>query len=412
MAAKKRQKSVAPARTYEIPQMTAEEILASANMALGAPSTSTAATGVVPAAPVAPITSPEVAAAYTALGQAPSREALTGVTPAQPAVQEPAAPTQEPVSQPDMQPVNLPTNVPPVAQPPTTTEPTTPGATRPSGGMTYDNLVEFLNEYGLGGGEIPRLLRAAIEDDPTQFSGPFAQQAVFRTVRNTTEYKERFKGLKMRQDAGLPPISEAQYIAIENDYRQVLRSNGMPRGFYDSEADFAKFIGGDIRADELNTRIQAGYRAVTEAEPGTKDELMRLYGIDEPKLAAFFLDPTRAQTQIVKAAEAARRATAAREQGFQIQAGTAEELVTRGVSQREASQGFQSIAEQRGLFEAQMAGETAITQEEQIAGTFGTSAAAAQRIATRRRRRQAEFEAGGGFAAGQRGIAGLGTANQ
>jgi hypothetical protein len=33
-------------------------------------------------------------------------------------------------------------------------------------------------------------------------------------------------------------------------------------------------------------------------------------------------------------------------------------------------------------------------------------------VATRRRRRQAEFEAGGTFAAGQRGVAGLGTANQ
>lgn len=276
--------------------------------------------------------------------------------------------------------------------------------------MNYDDVVDFLREFGLE--KLAPLLRAAIEDDPTQFSGPFAQQTVFRTVRDTPEYKQRFKGLEARTKAGLPPISEAQYIAIENDYRAILRSNGMPAGFYDTQEDFAKFIGNDIRADELNTRIQAGFRAVTEAEPGTKEELKRLYGVQDADLAAFFLDPARAQTEVVKKAEAARRATAAREQGIQIQAGTAEELVSRGVTQSQASQGFQAIAEQQGLFEAQMQGETAISQEEQIAGTFGTNAAAAQRIATRRRRRRAEFETGGTFAAGQRGIAGLGTATQ
>ena len=276
--------------------------------------------------------------------------------------------------------------------------------------MNYDDVVEFLQDFGLE--KLAPMLRDAIEDDPSQFAGPFAQQAVFRTVRNTPEYKQRFKGLEARNKAGLPPISEAQYIQIENDYRAVLRGNGMPIGFYDTQGDFAKFIGSDIRADELNTRIQAGFRAVTEAEPGTKEELKRLYGVQDSDLAAFFLDPVRAQTEVVKKAEAARRATAAREQGIQIQAGTAEELVSRGVTQQQASQGFQAIAEQQGLFEAQMAGETAISQEEQIAGTFGTNAAAAQRIATRRRRRQAEFETGGSFAAGQRGVAGLGTANQ
>lgn len=276
--------------------------------------------------------------------------------------------------------------------------------------MNYEDVVEFLRDFGLE--KLAPMLRDAIEDDPTQFVGPFAQQAVFRVVRPSQEYKERFKGLEARNKAGLPPISEAQYIQIENDYRAVLRGNGMPTGFYDTQEDFAKFIGSDIRADELNTRIQAGFRAVTEAEPGTKEELKRLYGVQDSDLAAFFLDPVRAQTEVVKKAEAARRATAAREQGIQIQAGTAEELVSRGVTQQQASQGFQAIAEQQGLFEAQMAGETAISQEEQIAGTFGTNAAAAQRIATRRRRRQAEFETGGSFAAGQRGVAGLGTANQ
>lgn len=277
--------------------------------------------------------------------------------------------------------------------------------------MNREDLIDFLNEYGLGGliGNIDR----AIQEDPEQFMGPFARQAAFRAVRDTPEYKERFKGLKLRQDAGLPPISEDQYLQIEDDYRQALRTNGMPKGFYDTQEDFAKFIGADVRGDELNTRLQSGYRAVMETEPGTKEELKRLYGLQDADIAAYFIDPARfSQSEAVKRAEAARRASTAREQGFTIGAAQAEELVQRGVTQAEAQRGFGTLAEQRGLFEAQMAGEEAIGQEEQIAAAFGTSAEAAQRIATRRRRRQAAFEAGGQLATTGTGVAGLRTATQ
>ena len=277
--------------------------------------------------------------------------------------------------------------------------------------MTRDDLIDFLNEYGLGG--LITTVDRAVEANPEQFLGPYAKEAVFRSVRNTPEYKTRFKGLELRAAAGLPPISEQQYIEIEDDFRQVLRTNGMHKGFYDSQEDFAKFIGSDVRGDELNTRIQSGFRAVTETEPGTRDELKRLYGIGDSDIAAYFLDPARfSQSEAVKRAEAARRASTAREQGFTIGAGQAEELVQRGVTQTQAQQGFGALAEQRGLFEAQMQGEDVIGQEEQIAAAFGTSAAAAQRVATRRRRRQAEFEAGGQIATTGTGVAGLRTANQ
>lgn len=277
--------------------------------------------------------------------------------------------------------------------------------------MNRDDLLDFLNEYGLGG--LIGKIDTAIQDDPTQFQGPFATQAVFRTVRDTPEYKTRFKGLDLRQKAGLPPISEAQYLQIEDDYRQALRTNGMPAGFYDTPEDFAKFIGNDVRGDELNTRIQGGYRAVMETEPGTRDELKRLYGLQDSDIAAFFMDPERfRQSEAVRKAEAARRASAAREQGIGIGATQAEELVSRGITQAQAQQGFSALAEQQGLFQPLMAGEEAIGQEEQIAAAFGTSAAAAQRVATRRRRRQAEFEAGGSIAAGQTGVSGLRSAAQ
>lgn len=277
--------------------------------------------------------------------------------------------------------------------------------------MNRDDLLAFLNERGLGA--VIGVIDAAITKDPTRFQGQFANQAVYRTIRDTPEYKQRFKGLALREQAGFPPITEDEYLKIEDDYRQQLRLNGMPKGFYDTQEDFANFIGRDVRADELGIRLQSGYRAVMEAEPGTKDELKRLYGLQDSDIAAFFLDPQRfRQSEAVRKAEAAQRATAAREQGITLSTQQAEEIAQRGISQAQARQGFQQIGMEQGLYAPQMVGEDTITQEEQIAGTFGTSAAAQQRIAQRRRRRQAEFEAGGTLAAGQTGIVGLRTAGQ
>lgn len=274
-----------------------------------------------------------------------------------------------------------------------------------------DEALEILREYGLEG--LIGNLDSAIQDDPTQFAGPYGRQAVWRSVRDTEQYKVRFKGMELRRQRNLPPISEDDYLQIEQEFRDTLRANGMPKGFYDTQEDFANFIGNDVRQDELNTRIQQGYRAVTETEPGVKAELQRLYGINESDIAAFMIDPTRfQQTEAVKKAEAARRATAAREQGIQIGALQAEELVARGISQSTAQQAFAQIGETQELFQAMQPGETAITQEEQIAGTFGTNAAAAQRIATRRRQRQAAFEAGGGVTETKEGMTGLRTVGQ
>lgn len=273
-----------------------------------------------------------------------------------------------------------------------------------------DELRAILDYYGLG--SLANTLSQRIVDDPTLTDNP---TVLLASVRDTPEYKARFKGNDARRARGLPELAPLDYVRLEQSYRETLRANSLPRGFYDSEQDFANFIGSDVSPAELNTRISQGYNAVLNAEPGTKEELKRLYGLQDADLAAFFLDPERfSQSDAVKKAQAAQAAFEARTQaGFELSAQQSEELARQFGAQtaETARAGFQTIGLTQGLFEAQMAGEQAVSQEEQIAGTFGTRAEAVQRIATRRRRRQAEFEAGGGFA-GQQGQTGLGTVGQ
>lgn len=274
-----------------------------------------------------------------------------------------------------------------------------------------DDAIDFLRQFGLD--SLITNLDAALQDDPTIFSGQYGQERMFRAINTTELYKKRFAGMALREKNGYKPISEQDYLAIEKEFDQTLRTNGMPKGFYDKQEDFASFIGNDVRADELDARIQQGYKAVYDTEPGVKDELKRLYSLEDKDIAAFLIDPTRfKQSDAIKKAEAARRANAAREQGMQLTAAQSEELVARGIGQSTAQQGFQQLAATQELFNAMTAGETAITQQEQIAGTFGTNAAAAQRIAQRQAKRKAAFAEGGGLTEAKEGITGLRTVGQ
>lgn len=276
------------------------------------------------------------------------------------------------------------------------------------------DVVAALQSYGLDLPNILNILDRAIQDDPTIVEDT---TAFVMTIRDTPEYKQRFKGNELRKQRGLPELSESSYVGLEQAYRVALRANGMPSGFYDRPDDFATFIGNDVSQSELNTRLESGYRAVMEAPAGTKEELKRLYGLQDGDIAAYFIDPARfTQTDAIKRAEAARRAQVAREQaGVELSVQQAEQLAQR-TTQAEAQQGFAEISQMQDIYkpttEEAAAGQGAISQQEQIAGTFGISPEAAQRIRKRQRGRQAAFEAGGTFATGGSRATGLTTVGE
>jgi len=272
-----------------------------------------------------------------------------------------------------------------------------------------DDLKSILNYYGLG--SLVNSLSDKIIADPTLVASP---DILLFSIKDTPEYKTRFKGNEQRRAAGLPELSPIDYINTESALRTTLSGNSLPKGFYDTQDDLASFIGQDISPNELNARVSQGYNAVMQAEPGTKAELKQLYGLSDGDIAAFFIDPTRFnQSDAIKKAQAAQIASEARRQaGFTLDVTAAEALATEGITRGQAQQGFQQIGATQELLGMDLQGETALSQQEQIAGTFGTNQAAAQRIATRRRKRQATFEQGGGFAQTQQGMTGLNTVGQ
>ena len=258
-----------------------------------------------------------------------------------------------------------------------------------------DIIARYLSQYDLQG------LDEFVYD--LVFRQNIVSEAQLKTrIRDTEVYRERFKGNIDRAAAGLNVYSEDRYIELENQYRYYRGLSGMPEGFYDSNADIANFIANDVSPDEYYARINEGYSAVRNADPEVVSELQRLYGVNESDLAQFFLDPERTRERLKQQAQTAIIAGEARQSGVDIGLAQAEELQRQGITQQQAQQGFQAIEQSQELFQAtteeQQAGMVGLSQEEQIAGVFGTSGAAQQRLRQRARRRQAAFEGGGRFA--------------
>jgi hypothetical protein len=227
--------------------------------------------------------------------------------------------------------------------------------------------------------------------------------AIVQKIKDQPAYIQRFPANQARLKKGLPEFDPATYIGLERQYQATLRANGLPERFYDDpKEDFAKWIEGDVSPAELQMRIEQGYNAVNGADPMVVSEMRRLYKIGNGDLAAYFLDPERAQPlltgkQLQRQAQAANISARAQEQaGITLDAEFAEELASRGISAQQALSGFGEIGALGELTQT-FAGETEIATRDFIGAAFGYSPEAAREIETRRRRRIAEFSGGGGF---------------
>ena len=222
--------------------------------------------------------------------------------------------------------------------------------------------------------------------------------AIIFAIRGQEAYQKRFAANIARAKKGLSELDPGSYIELENGYRRLMQSNGLPTGFYDQTEDFTRLLEGDVSASELQDRIQNGFRAVQDADPEVKRQMQELYGVSEAGLAAYFLDPEKAAPLLTRQAEAAKIAARAKEQGnIQLQFATAEEIAARGITAQEAEAGFTALGLQQGLY-TEMMGEQALTQQEKVGAALGYDVQGKTKLAQRASTRKSPFQGGGGFA--------------
>lgn len=95
-------------------------------------------------------------------------------------------------------------------------------------------------------------------------------------LQDTPEYKQRFAANEARRKAGISVLSPAEYLSIENSYRQLFRQSGLPQGFYDTKEDFTNFIAGDMSPTELQGRLELATQATALANPQYKAALKQM----------------------------------------------------------------------------------------------------------------------------------------
>jgi hypothetical protein len=255
-------------------------------------------------------------------------------------------------------------------------------------------MASVLNTYGLG--ELSDYIyNEIIVKETVNINNP---DAIIFAIREQPAYQKRFAGNAARLKKGLSELDPSSYIALENQFRQTLQSNGLPANFYDQTEDFQSLIEGDVSPSELNERVQQGYRAVADADPAVKDQMRNLYGVTEGQLAAYFLDPQRTAPLLTRQAQAANIAARGLEQGgIQLTGGFAEDLARRGITEQQARAGFAEVGA-LGELRQTFAGETELSGEQVAGAAFGFDVAAQQELERKRRLRTGEFAGGGSFA--------------
>lgn len=152
----------------------------------------------------------------------------------------------------------------------------------------------LLSPYDLDTPQVRRLVDGLIETGAST-------EEIFVQLRETDEWKQRFKGNVERRKAGLPELSPDQYVQTEEQLREILTSADVPAGFRDSNDDFAAWIGSGMSPQLLAERVNRGIRQVNSASPEVREAFEELVpGEGHKAMMAFMLDPDRATSFLEK----------------------------------------------------------------------------------------------------------------
>ena len=163
------------------------------------------------------------------------------------------------------------------------------------------------------------------------------------TLQETPEYKTRFKANDDRIKKGLKVLTPAEYLNVEDSYRQVLRAYGLKQ--FDTDAYVSQFIANDMSPTELSNRVQTAVQRVQNADPGVSQTLRDYYGIGQADLVGYVLDPAANMEKINRQVSAAEIGNAARVQGLNAGVAVSEQLASQGITQAEAQKGYSTIAD-------------------------------------------------------------------
>lgn len=229
-------------------------------------------------------------------------------------------------------------------------------------------------------------------------------EAVTVLIRTTPEYKQRFPAMEALTQKNRA-ISEAEYIAYEQQAAGLERRYGLPEGML--MGNVTKLLTNEVSPTELNDRVLLASSAAIQAPQDVKDTFKNYYGIDSGGMTAYFLDPDVATPLLEKQYASSIIGTEAARQGVGIDVYGSENLQSLGITQDQARQGFGTVAASAGLSAGR--GDT-VSQQQLIAGTLAQDQKAQQDIQRAVGGRLGRFQGGGEYISQGGQNVGLGSA--
>lgn len=261
----------------------------------------------------------------------------------------------------------------------------------------FDQIRTALDQFGLG-------------SLATWAWGRFQEGASLDVIMSEVYQRPEFRATYPEYEV-LAQRGRAYSVAELQAYRKavvgIFRQYGIPETFYDTTEELANFAMNEVSVAEVSQRVAQASRAVYQSPPEVRMELERMFNVRPGDMVAFWLDPEKATPLLEQQFLSAEIGAQARTTGFgMLTTEEAQQLAGTGVTAEQAQQGFGALARSQELFNP-LAGEEEISREVQLGAIFGGEAAAQRQIEQRRQQRQAEFQAGGGYAMGREGITGL-----
>lgn len=199
-------------------------------------------------------------------------------------------------------------------------------------------LITLFSQYGL------QTLGSRIIDMVKQ---GFSADTMTVMLEETPEYKKRFAANDARVKLGLAKLSPKEYIDTERAYRAVMTQSGMPKGFYDSNDDYTKFLANDLSPTELNDRVKMWQQEALKDTAGL-DAIRKITGLGVSDYAAYLMDPSRATPLLTKTAQAISFAAAGERHGYDITKDLATMYGNKDITADQAEQGFSQIQDVQG----------------------------------------------------------------
>lgn len=207
------------------------------------------------------------------------------------------------------------------------------GTPSPSSGSTSNGdreaasawLKNILSTYGMGS------LAGSVDSLVQQWGTN--TDVIGMKLKDTDQYKTRFKGLLSLQQKGITDVSnEAEYIALESKYRQVFRDAGLQSylGAAGSqpELDSLAKLASDysVSVNEVQSRVSDAQRVANDTAPEVKDALQRFYGVGPAQLVQYVLDPAKTTEQINRQVNAGLTSGYAARQNLNLDQSVSEQI--------------------------------------------------------------------------------------